>query len=238
MKRVLCQTRGSESSPFFLMEGVAMKRDVRIRKDAWTADDDLVLAEVVLRHIREGSTQVKAFKEAADKLNRTYTACGFRWNKELRKVYQNAIDIAKSQRKILLEKKIDERKGKSRSSRFRRNTEKSEKTVDEPVKTEEKHKVTIVEEAEEIIEVPAPHIQMSEEGLFKNNIDSIMDYLTHIEASYLNVYKRNKKLEEENIIWRETVNKLEQELSNARKVIETYRELEEMIKKFSELNSE
>ncbi|MEW9034130.1 MAG: RsfA family transcriptional regulator, partial [Planifilum fimeticola] len=30
------------------------------RQDAWTPDDDLVLAEVTLRHIREGSTQLAA----------------------------------------------------------------------------------------------------------------------------------------------------------------------------------
>lgn len=34
-----------------------------VRQDAWTKDEDLLLAEVVLRHIREGSTQLKAFEE-------------------------------------------------------------------------------------------------------------------------------------------------------------------------------
>ena len=33
------------------------------RQDAWTDDEDLLLAEVVLRHIREGGTQLSAFKE-------------------------------------------------------------------------------------------------------------------------------------------------------------------------------
>ena len=32
------------------------------RQDAWTDDEDLLLAEVVLRHIREGGTQLSAFK--------------------------------------------------------------------------------------------------------------------------------------------------------------------------------
>ena len=32
-----------------------------VRQDAWSPDDDLILAEVTLRHIREGSTQLCRF---------------------------------------------------------------------------------------------------------------------------------------------------------------------------------
>ncbi|WAA13698.1 RsfA family transcriptional regulator [Fervidibacillus halotolerans] len=70
-----------------------------VRQDAWTKDEDLLLAEVVLRHIREGSTQLKAFDEVGKKLNRTAAACGFRWNSTVRKQYQSAIELAKKQRK-------------------------------------------------------------------------------------------------------------------------------------------
>ena len=34
------------------------------RQDAWSEDDDLLLAEVTLRHIREGSTQLAAFRRS------------------------------------------------------------------------------------------------------------------------------------------------------------------------------
>lgn len=68
------------------------------RQDAWTADDDLLLAEVTLRHIREGSTQLAAFEEVGQKLGRTAAACGFRWNSSVRKKYEAAIQIAKAQR--------------------------------------------------------------------------------------------------------------------------------------------
>ena len=61
-----------------------------VRQDAWTNDEDLILAEVVLRHIREGSTQLAAFEEVAEKLNRTPAACGFRWNSTIRKKYTTA----------------------------------------------------------------------------------------------------------------------------------------------------
>lgn len=71
---------------------------VASRQDAWTDDDDLVLAEVTLRHIREGGTQLAAFEEVGQRLGRTAAACGFRWNSTVRKRYEAAIAIAKSQR--------------------------------------------------------------------------------------------------------------------------------------------
>lgn len=70
-----------------------------LRQDAWTQDEDLLLAEVVLRHIRDGSTQLAAFEEVGKKLSRTAAACGFRWNSAVRKQYKSAIEIAKKQRK-------------------------------------------------------------------------------------------------------------------------------------------
>ncbi len=71
----------------------------KVRQDAWSHEDDLLLAETVLRHIREGSTQLNAFEEVGDKLNRTSAACGFRWNAEVRNKYTDAIELAKRQRK-------------------------------------------------------------------------------------------------------------------------------------------
>lgn len=69
-----------------------------IRQDAWSQDDDLMLAEVTLRHIREGSTQLSAFEEVGERIGRTSAACGFRWNSFVRKQYEEAIQIAKQQR--------------------------------------------------------------------------------------------------------------------------------------------
>lgn len=78
---------------------------VAIRQDAWTEDDDLLLAEVTLRHIREGGTQLAAFEEVGENLNRTSAACGFRWNSLVRKKYETAIQIAKAQRHKRSQKK-------------------------------------------------------------------------------------------------------------------------------------
>ncbi|MFC4387304.1 RsfA family transcriptional regulator [Gracilibacillus marinus] len=69
------------------------------RQDAWTKEEDILLAETVLHHIREGKTQLEAFKEAGNKLSRTSAACGFRWNATLRKHYEDAIQVAKNNRK-------------------------------------------------------------------------------------------------------------------------------------------
>ncbi|WP_068774411.1 RsfA family transcriptional regulator [Paenibacillus sp. FJAT-26967] len=69
-----------------------------IRQDAWSDEDDLILAEVTLRHIREGGTQLAAFEEVGERIGRTAAACGFRWNSFVRKKYEAAIQIAKAQR--------------------------------------------------------------------------------------------------------------------------------------------
>ncbi len=72
---------------------------VKIRQDAWTEDNDILLAETVLRHVREGSTQLSAFEEVGDALNRTAAACGFRWNAVVRRDYENDLEDAKKERK-------------------------------------------------------------------------------------------------------------------------------------------
>ncbi|RFU71164.1 RsfA family transcriptional regulator [Peribacillus saganii] len=75
------------------------------RQDAWTQDEDLLLAEIVLRHIRDGSTQLKAFEETGRQLSRTAAACGFRWNSYVRKQFISGIELAKKQRKELKKQK-------------------------------------------------------------------------------------------------------------------------------------
>jgi len=69
------------------------------RQDSWTNDNDSLLASTVLQNIRNGGTQLAAFKEVAKLLNRTPAACGFRWNSYVRKQYQEEIQQAKQNRK-------------------------------------------------------------------------------------------------------------------------------------------
>jgi len=72
---------------------------MKLRQDAWTEENDLLLAETVLRHVREGSTQLNAFEEVGDQLDRTSAACGFRWNSVVRQRYEQALSLARKQRK-------------------------------------------------------------------------------------------------------------------------------------------
>ncbi|MCP8616617.1 RsfA family transcriptional regulator [Salirhabdus salicampi] len=72
---------------------------VQNRQDAWTKDEDILLAETVLRFIREGKTQLEAFEDVAKQLSRTPAACGFRWNATVRKQYEKAIKVAKEERR-------------------------------------------------------------------------------------------------------------------------------------------
>ncbi|ASK63595.1 RsfA family transcriptional regulator [Virgibacillus phasianinus] len=71
----------------------------RTRQDAWSSDEDVILADTVLRYIREGKTQLEAFKDVANQLSRTSAACGFRWNATIRKNYQDVVNTAKEERK-------------------------------------------------------------------------------------------------------------------------------------------
>ncbi|MGZ0086513.1 RsfA family transcriptional regulator [Caldibacillus thermoamylovorans] len=72
---------------------------MKTRQDAWSHEEDVLLAETVLQYIREGKTQLAAFADVGKKLHRTAAACGFRWNAEVRKRHLEAIEQAKKQRK-------------------------------------------------------------------------------------------------------------------------------------------
>ncbi|MDH6675003.1 prespore-specific regulator [Paenibacillus sp. LBL] len=68
------------------------------RKDEWSYEEDLLLAQTVLEHIENGNTQLNAFETVAVRLKRTPAACGFRWNSTLRKAYKMQIRSAKLKR--------------------------------------------------------------------------------------------------------------------------------------------
>ncbi|TPV39559.1 RsfA family transcriptional regulator [Bacillus dicomae] len=71
------------------------------RQDSWTTDNDSILTSTVLQSIRNGGTQLAAFKEAAKLLARTPAACGFRWNSYVRKQYEEEIQQAKQKQKLI-----------------------------------------------------------------------------------------------------------------------------------------
>lgn len=65
------------------------------RVDAWTEQEDSYLANMVLEYVREGETQLKAFEDAGDRLDRSRGACGYRWNTVLREHYKEKLRIAR-----------------------------------------------------------------------------------------------------------------------------------------------
>ncbi|MEG0259850.1 MAG: transcriptional regulator [Lysinibacillus sp.] len=71
--------------------------DTKKRKDQWTKEDDERLAEIVLRNVQNGKTQLEAFELAAEELGRTKQACGFRWNKTLRQQYSQSLHAVRNQ---------------------------------------------------------------------------------------------------------------------------------------------
>ncbi|APH04272.1 hypothetical protein [Bacillus weihaiensis] len=71
------------------------------RQDAWSNEEDELLAKTILAHIREGGTQSAAYKVVGDKIDRTESACSYRWNSVIRKNYKEAIKEAKRKKNYI-----------------------------------------------------------------------------------------------------------------------------------------
>ena len=168
----------------------------KVRQDAWSHEDDLLLAETVLRHIREGSTQLNAFEEVGDELNRTSAACGFRWNAEVRNKYLDAIELAKRQRKERKRAQAVQVK-KSAPQIYSKPAETRSSLVMEPPETKELNLDQVVH-----------YLQTLQQDYYASN-QSI---------------KRAEKIHNENIELREEVTALERELSITRKKLTTVEE--------------
>lgn len=170
---------------------------VKVRQDAWSHEDDLLLAETVLRHIREGSTQLNAFDEVGDKLNRTSAACGFRWNAEVRVKYDNAIDLAKRQRK---EKK--------------RAMVSTMQNIRKPIITIPQNYVENSEEDNSSLVIEEPSITM----------DTVIHFLKDVKKDYYasNQSKESLQLiQKENEMLKEEIDKLERQLEQTETQLST-----------------
>lgn len=67
------------------------------RVDNWTGREDKLLIDTVLDFVRNGKTQLKAFEEVGDKIDRSPEACGFRWNKFIRREFEGQLAEAKKE---------------------------------------------------------------------------------------------------------------------------------------------
>ncbi|CAG7658931.1 hypothetical protein ACFQI7_32780 [Paenibacillus allorhizosphaerae] len=65
--------------------------EVKTKYEVWSPEQDQLLLQTVLKHLGNGSSQKKAFEEAADKIGRTQAACAFRFNAVLRQQHNEEI---------------------------------------------------------------------------------------------------------------------------------------------------
>ncbi|SFP93341.1 RsfA family transcriptional regulator [Salibacterium halotolerans] len=119
---------------------------MNVRQDAWSDRDDRFLADTILQHIRDGSTQLHAFDEAGDELDRTSAACGFRWNAIVRARYQEDIREAKRERKQKLKNTA-----RHAASSFKNNGQSSRLPLESIIKTLERLEYSLTETSEDTI---------------------------------------------------------------------------------------
>lgn len=171
------------------------------RQDAWTPDEDFILAELVLAHIREGSTQLKAFEEAGIKLKRTAAACGFRWNSNIRKQYKKGIDFAKKQRK---------------ESKKQSTTASSEQNNEDNVKVEQNADSSILPEVTNIFEKIESELKLVDQ--YKNENSKLKSETEILQQEKLEVEKRLETVSKEYQQLREDYHSLMSLLDKARKM--------------------
>ncbi|WP_141430936.1 RsfA family transcriptional regulator [Bacillus sp. 03113] len=180
---------------------------MKVRQDAWTDEDDFLLAETVLRHVREGSTQLNAFEEVGDKLNRTSAACGFRWNAVVRHNYEKALQLAKKQRKQRNRMLGKEQGGKKKLLYSPPVASVENLDVFTPSLQAETEGFHVEFAEEEEIKLPLSYSDPS--GI---NLDMVISYLQSLGHSYLQV----EGLKNENERLKRELN----EVSNRNKVLE------------------
>jgi prespore-specific regulator len=76
-------------------EGEQMRQQ---NDDLMIPENDAILAEITLKHIRQGSYELKAFSEAAERIGSSISACSYRWNCIVREEHEEAINAAKAER--------------------------------------------------------------------------------------------------------------------------------------------
>lgn len=174
----------------------------KVRQDAWSHEDDLLLAETVLRHIREGSTQLDAFEEVGDKLNRTGAACGFRWNAIVRKKYIQAIEIAKKQRKQL--KRAQQRRPRT-----------WQPAMEEPVS--QTPLLAQQEQTESGVQVPVAYEFSTEQALSIKDVVRFLQNLQTDGESSSRLKRENETLKEQNATLQAQVKGLEKEVAKMKR---------------------
>lgn len=182
-------------------------KNMKVRQDAWTDENDLLLAETVLRHVREGSTQLNAFEEVGDKLNRTSAACGFRWNAVVRHRYEKALQLAKKQRKQR-QRMLGKEQGGKKKLLYSPPTPSMDEMTYIPQNVEPEMPVT-----NEANHVTAPAVATTGQL----NLDTVISYLQNLDSSNFQVdilKSENERLKRENAEMRKTNQELQAKIDH------------------------
>ncbi|TVZ83109.1 prespore-specific regulator [Aeribacillus composti] len=168
------------------------------RQDAWTEDEDLLLKEIVLQHIREGGTQLKAFEIVAEKLSRTAAACGFRWNSYLRKKYETDIELAKQERKKFRQQK-EKKNSEKKLLHYEEAGGRSEITIDDVIaflkSTQHQPVNNRLEEENKSLREKISFLEQKVEE-FKNENEQLHEQLKKIENEFYAFIKMMEKVRE------------------------------------------
>ncbi|WP_226656692.1 RsfA family transcriptional regulator [Pseudalkalibacillus hwajinpoensis] len=196
---------------------------MKVRQDAWSHEDDLMLAETVLRHVREGSTQLKAFDEVGDRLSRTSAAVGFRWNAIVRERYEQALKLAKKQRKEM--KRAERRqpeytKRESHKPVFHQEQPLSQPLLDTPVHTTEppvtKKQLTM---RDVITFLSNLEQSASSTNKLRTNLEKLESENQHLKEENTLLHQRIKTLENEQQVMKEDYQSLIQIMDRARRMV-------------------
>lgn len=190
---------------------------MKVRQDAWTEENDLLLAETVLRHVREGSTQLNAFEEVGDKLNRTSAACGFRWNAVVRHRYEQALQLAKKQRKQR-QRLLGKEHGGKKKLLYTPPTPTLEEVglLNQPIEPN-------MEASEEL----KPTVNQNNVNINNMSLELVIAYLQNLGQSYLKVdilKSENERLKKEIADYKKRNEELEEKIEELEKNAETIKE--------------
>ncbi|TKD70248.1 RsfA family transcriptional regulator [Pseudalkalibacillus hwajinpoensis] len=196
---------------------------MKVRQDAWSHEDDLMLAETVLRHVREGSTQLKAFDEVGDRLSRTSAAVGFRWNAIVRERYEQALKLAKKQRKEM--KRAEIRQPTYTEKEVRPSMMKSEQTlsqtmIETPVKQTEQVVTQKQMTMRDVISYLS-NLEQSASGTsrLRTNLEKLELENQHLTEENTLLHQRIKTLENEQQVMKEDYQSLIQIMDRARRMV-------------------
>ncbi|GIN40264.1 MULTISPECIES: RsfA family transcriptional regulator [Heyndrickxia] len=168
------------------------------RQDAWTEENDLILAETVLRHVREGSTQLNAFEEVGDRLNRTSAACGFRWNAVVRHDYEQALQLAKKQRKQR-QRLLGKDQGGKKKLLYQPPTPTLEEVGDTPLETINQE----FAEENDVVKTPITAASTSMNKINEElNLQKVISYLQYLNSTQFQstiLKSENARLKRENL---------------------------------------